>query len=136
MELPATTTFEGGSELLHRRIHEAMATAGKSRAEAAGALDRDGRSTEQWQAALRDVAAGKRRYRIAPLEPEELLEIVEDGAADPTRRIAAAYATSTTGDPAALERVRIAAAASANAETQALLEAAAEGELAESSAQR
>ena len=74
-------------------------------------LERNGRDAAEWLRDLRALTSKAGGYREATIEARALLEVVEDGAAPPERRIAAAAALSGTPEPEARARVRVAAEA-------------------------
>ncbi len=120
--------------VLFERIHEAMAAGGRAgEADARfGALDRRGRTIDDWKRDLRAlVQRAGAGYRQVSLEPDELAQLLESASAPPERRIAAAIALSATGDEATRARLRFAVDACANEELRLVLEHAAEGEVAE-----
>jgi hypothetical protein len=92
-------------------------------------LDRGGRSLEAWRAALGRLLQRGAQYRSAAISDDDVLGVLEDPAARPALRIGAALALRESADPDARRRVRIAAAACADEETRAALEAAAEDHL-------
>jgi len=95
-------------------------------------LDRRGRSVDVWCEALGRLLGGGREesgYRDMALARGPLLDLVEDGAAAPERRVAAAVALSRTGDVQLKQRLRIVAETCADEDMRAALEHAAEGEI-------
>jgi hypothetical protein len=91
-------------------------------------LERGARDAATWR---RDMEAlrEERGYRKKALRIEQLEELLNDPTAPPDRRVGAALAIR--GDDAQRKRIEQAAAASADADLRAALEAAAEGEVAE-----
>ncbi|WP_437738406.1 hypothetical protein [Sorangium sp. So ce1335] len=123
------------TRVLLARVQEVLASRGRAGASARlGALDRKGRSFEDWRGALGGLArggAGGGSYRDTALEVDDLARVLEDGAAPAERRIAAAVALAGSGDPALKRRVRIAAGACADQALRDAIERAAEEELEE-----
>ncbi|WP_437641964.1 hypothetical protein [Sorangium sp. So ce854] len=123
------------TRVLLARVQEVIASRGRAGASARlGALDRKGRSFEAWRGALGGLArggAGGGSYRDTALEVDDLARVLEDGAAPAERRIAAAVALASSGDPALKRRVRIAAGTCADQALRDAIERAAEEELQE-----
>ncbi len=94
-------------------------------------LDRGDRSAETWREAMAGLGERGPGYRGAAIDDEELLAVAEDASAPPERRVGAALALRAWTDDTHRRRVRIAAASSADGDMRAALEAAAEGEIAE-----
>jgi hypothetical protein len=109
--------LERGWRRHREREHDAPAETSLARGE---------RSVEAWTDALR---AGTGQYRERALRFEELTDILDDPRQSPEMRVAAGVALS--GKEGGAERVRIAADTTADPQLEALLEAAAEGEVAE-----
>jgi len=100
-------------------------------------LDRRGRAVEEWLNDLKGMTdRSASDYRTSAWLPEQLAAVVEDAAASPERRLAAAASIAASGDPEARTRVRIAAETSADLELRAALEQAAEGEIPEEALKR
>lgn len=74
---------------------------------------------------LRALLARARGHRDAALDPEELWSVVQDGAAPPKTRVAAAVALRPTLDENGQARLRVAAQASALPRLRVAIEAAA-----------
>jgi hypothetical protein len=72
-------------------------------------LDRAGRSLPQWRRALDRLGKRAGDYRSISLSRDEMTVVVSDPGAKPQHRVAAALALAATGDPDALQRVRVAA---------------------------
>ena len=124
-------TSEARREALHARI-----TAGVEAARAPldlssrlGALDRNGRSAEEWREALRRLAAARDGYRQTGLTRDEVEAALEDPRSSPDRRIGAAYALAAMDPGAASTRVRVVAETVAHEPVRIALERAAAGEL-------
>jgi len=115
---PTTAAYE--------RISEAVdAYRRGARGHAGGELERGERSLAEWVAALKRVGHGAAAtHRAAPVDPDRLLELVEDASARPVTRAAAAVALRATADDATRERVRVAAAASIMPSVRVALERA------------
>ncbi|MFO0616307.1 MAG: hypothetical protein U0414_27190 [Polyangiaceae bacterium] len=134
IELPVV--FSGANlavRALVDRIDRARRRAGASAALARTkltALDRAGRSADAWRSDLTKITAGGGDYRVATFDRDELTRLVDDGGAPPERRVAAVLALRGV-DEGVKRRVRVAAAATADPDLRAALEAAAEGEIAE-----
>ncbi|MBK6514272.1 MAG: hypothetical protein IPG04_09145 [Polyangiaceae bacterium] len=111
---------------VYERIAEAVAAYRRGyRGHAGGGLERGDRSPAEWVAALRRVGHGAgASHRSAPVDPERLLEVVEDASARPVLRAAAAVALGGVSDPRARERIRVAAAASVTPSVRVALERA------------
>lgn len=122
----------GETKALAQRIGEAMALGGAGASAAATELlDRRGRSWSEWREALARLAHDEGDYRNARLAPDDLARVVEDVAATPERRVAAALALRALGDDALVRRARVASAACADPRLRVAIERAAEGQLAE-----
>ncbi len=93
------------------------------------ALDRHGRSAEDYRDALRSLAEDHGGYRGAGLTREDLLDVVGDPQVTPARRVAAAYALSTDPDAAVRLRVEEIAETFADDALRARIESAVKGEL-------
>lgn len=124
-------TGEARREALHARI-----TAGVEAARAPldlsarlGALDRNGRSAEEWREALRRLAAARDGYRQTGLTRDEVEAALEDPRSSPDRRIGAAYALAAMDPGAASTRVRVVAETVAHEPVRIALERAGAGEL-------
>jgi hypothetical protein len=126
-------------EALFERIEQAMSARGQSRVSQVqlAQLDRQRRSLSVWREDLRALLAVEGSgYRGAALGSDQLAEVVEDAGAPTERRVAAAIALSSKGDPEARRRVRIAVEACADRDLRAALERAAEGEIEEAELHR
>lgn len=91
-------------------------------------LARGDRSADRWKSDL-DKALHEQAYRKETVRPADLLRVVSDPSAHPEQRVAAAFAVRSDGE--ARSRIRIAADACADRDTQAALEATLEEELSE-----
>lgn len=79
--------------------------------------------TRAWLAELRALGAGAMAtHRVAPVPPATLLQVVEDPAAPPPARVAAAVALRASGDPDGAARVRVAAETAAHPKLRVALE--------------
>jgi hypothetical protein len=115
---------------LQRRVEEALAAhESQAPAEALAALDRSGRPVDEWRRAVEALIREGTGYRRAGIEADDLLLVVEDGAARPERRVAAAVALASRGDPAARRRVRVAAEACVSPKLRIAIAQAAEGDI-------
>ncbi len=126
-------------EALFERIEQAMAARGRSKVSQVqlAQLDRQRRTLPAWRRDLRALLAVEGSgYRGAALGSDQLAEVVEDAGAPAERRVAAAIALSSKGDPEARRRVRIAVEACADEDLRAALEHAAEGEIEEAELSR
>jgi len=112
-----------------QRARDAASAAANLPQAALDALDRGARSRAQWVEHLCALARRPHGYREGTLDQETLARIVESGGAPPDRRVAAAFALASTGDPAFRRRIRVAAAASGDARLRVVLERAAEQDL-------
>lgn len=89
------------------------------------ALERRGRSPREWITELRRLGAGAGAdHRTAALDPDALVRVLEDPAAPPAARAAAAVAVAP-GDPRLKERIRVAAGTTASPRLRVALEQAA-----------
>ena len=113
------------------RIHQAMVAGGESPAAALAALDRGGRSLAVFREHLLALGEERSDYRRIALPREDILSVLDDPAAPPERRVAAALALSRVDSPEVKERVRIAVSACADEDLKRALSAAAEDELSE-----
>jgi hypothetical protein len=124
----------GAEPALAIRIREAMAAQREHRSSGVRIelLDQGERTAEAWRADLSGLARGSGRYRDRGLSTAELVEVVEDPACSPRRRVAAAFALSH-GEPdePTARRVRIAAEACADDQLRQALDEAAQGQLSE-----
>jgi hypothetical protein len=120
---------EARRDVLHERIRVAMASGGGDlgRAELA-LLDRAGRTLERWREDLGRLLEGA-NYRGVGLDHDSLEQVVSDPAAAPSRRVAAAFALSKTGDRAVRERARIVTEACADERLRVAIRRAVDGEL-------
>jgi hypothetical protein len=129
--VPWSVETSGNAEasVVAARIREATADRGYPGAEdvTLERLDRRGRSADDWLRDLRALGGERSGYREARLDRRELLDLVENGAAPPERRIAAAAVLSV--DPEAKQRARIAAEACAEPRLRVALEKASRGEI-------
>lgn len=113
------------------RIQEVVRGFGSSTASATqlAQLDRHGRDLRTWTEALRRVAADDAGdYRRIGLARDDLARLLAQGDQPPERRIAAAIALASSGDPVERERVRVAARACASEDLRAALDKIAEDE--------
>ncbi|MFO0645901.1 MAG: hypothetical protein U0326_06660 [Polyangiales bacterium] len=94
-------------------IRGAMARAQGGPSAAFELLDRGGRSLDLWRDALKALISG-RAYRDVTLTRDDLSRALDDPEATPERRVGAALALAATGEPEAIERVRVAADACAS----------------------
>jgi hypothetical protein len=94
-------------------------------------LARGDRDMRTWIDGLKRQAHEEGSFRRAATSPEALQRIVENPSSGVEQRVGAAIALSSLGDEA-VKRVRIAAQSSVNEELRIALEAAAEGEIDES----
>jgi hypothetical protein len=122
---------------LAERINEALARAkrGEEERPVAGLLDPAGRSLAAWREALRALVSDA-GYRKSGVTRESLIEVLEDPAAPPGRRIGAALALRGSEHPESKARIRIVADACVDEALQRALEEAAEDELAEGTLER
>jgi hypothetical protein len=122
---------------LAERINQAVERARKGPEErpVAGLLDPAGRPLVVWREALRTLVpdAG---YRTSGVTRESLIEVLEDPAAPPGRRIGAALALRGAEHPESRARIRIVADACVDDALRQALEEAAEDELAENTLRR
>jgi hypothetical protein len=145
----ALTTFRNTSDgvqghpatraALLRRIEDALAARLASQAQVAraAALERHGRPFARWRAELAALAGPDADYRrSAGLARDDLQRVLEDAAAPIEHRVGAAVALAAAGEVDIRRRVRIAAAACADRDLRAALEAAAEEELDEAKLER
>jgi len=115
---------------LVERIREGIAAGHRAgSALAAAKLDPQGRPFAEWRAALENLLQRGADYRDAPVVADELLAVLGDAAAPPPRRIGAALALRSSDLAEVRARVQVAAAACADEEVGAALEAAAQEEI-------
>lgn len=132
------TPDEAQRRVLLDRIQEAMTArdpAGAAQV-AQGRLDRNGRELAAWKEDLASVLRPEGDYRNLRISADDLGGIIVDPQAPAERRVAAAVALSAQEAGEARRRVRIAAQSSADADLQAALEQAAEGEIDEAALSR
>jgi hypothetical protein len=129
---PIAVQTSGADEAvtLERRVREALAAhPAAAPAEALTALDRSGRPVDEWRHAVQALLGAGAGYRRAAIEADALLGVVEDGAARPERRVAAAVALAAQADAGARRRVRVAAEACVSAKLRIAITQAADGEI-------
>jgi hypothetical protein len=129
VEVRVDTLPERERDAFLLRFEEEMAAhRAASRDETAlASLDRGGRTVPEWRTALGKLLAHGDEYRAAPLREGDVVDTLENVAATPGRRIGAALALAHGGDPEAPARIRVAAAACADARVRVALEGIAEG---------
>lgn len=116
--------------VVEARIREAMAARdASSPAEASALLDVPSDGVAAWIASLKRLAKAADAYRTATLGEQRLLELVADARAKVAHRIGAAVVLAERGDPRGLERVRVAADASASPRVRIALETVAKQDL-------
>lgn len=93
------------------------------------ALDRNGRSPDEWRASLKCLAHARDGFRFSGLSREEVQAALSDPHTTPERRIGAAYALSAMDPEQGGAHVRIAAETVAHEPVRVAMERAAEGEL-------
>lgn len=94
----------------------------------AALLDRGDRPISAWCASVRDLCARPGAgYRAATIDPDHLVRVLEARDIPPERRIGAALALSSSGDPALQRRVRVVIDTCADDELRAAIEEAAAG---------
>jgi hypothetical protein len=91
-------------------------------------VERAGRDLATWRAALVKLVSNDEDYRTRP-NIVELECVLEDGRAPIDRRVGAALALQMSSGPEAKARIQVAVESTADPDTAALLEAAAEGEV-------
>ncbi|RLB45805.1 MAG: hypothetical protein DRI90_28025 [Deltaproteobacteria bacterium] len=96
--------------------------------QAVAALDRNGRSPEQWLDALRDLSGSKSDYRSGVINVEKLVEICENPAATAAQRGASAALLMSEGSDDERNRLLRQAGATVYAPLGAVLLAAAQGD--------
>jgi hypothetical protein len=115
---------------LELRIREALATRrGEALPGQLALLDRRGRTVGDWSAAVTGLARAGSSYRAVGLSADDLAAIVVSPDVNPERRLGAALALRAAGDPAAGERIRVAAAQCASGRLRVALERVGEGEV-------
>jgi hypothetical protein len=97
-----------------------------------GALENVGESVSAWITSLRNLAEADTSYRTTTLTEDQLAEIVDDGAARPVHRVAAAVVLATKDRHAGRDRIRIAAEATANPKLRIALTSIANDEIEDS----
>ncbi|MBI5515152.1 MAG: hypothetical protein HY909_15355 [Deltaproteobacteria bacterium] len=130
-----------GTEALVRRVRQAMRVGSTAPGASAGfqLLDRNGRSLDDWKAALQGLLRRGGAYRDAGPSREALQRLVGDAEAPAERRIAAAVALASeepTADNDPRTGIRVAADACAHEPVRDALELAARGELDEATLER
>lgn len=129
---PIVVTTSGADEAaaLARRIEDALAgQAAAAPVEALATLDRAGRPLAEWKRAIVALLGDSAGYRRAGIVADDLFSVLEDGAVRPERRVAAAMALASSGEPAAKARVRAAADACVNTKLRIAILRAADGEI-------
>jgi hypothetical protein len=115
-------------DALFDHIERGRAAAAAVDAPPLDALDRKGRSVEEWRTALGDPAFGEAGFRSAGLGQVELDDVLADPNAPLERRVAAALALRSRDDEAR-RRIRVAAATSADPHLRIALDAASADEI-------
>jgi hypothetical protein len=110
------------------RIARARAVGTDVDASALAQLDRGDRPLAAWRAELRALVRAPVHLRAAGLPVDELYRVLADPEAPAERRVGAALAALEASDPAATERIRVAADGCANPAARAALDALARGE--------
>lgn len=129
---PVVVMTSGAEEAaaLARRVTDALVRqAAGAPVEALATLDRAGRPLAEWTHAIIALLRESAGYRRAGIVADDLFSVVEDGAAKPERRVAAAAALASCGEPAAKVRVRAAAEACVNNKLRIAILRAADGEI-------
>ncbi|WP_437298089.1 PH domain-containing protein [Sorangium sp. So ce426] len=129
---PVVVMTSGAEEAaaLARRVADALAgRAAAAPAETLTALDRAGRPLAEWKHAIIALLQESTGYRRAGIAADDLFSVVEDGAARPERRVAAAAALASSGGPAAQARVRAAVEACVSTKLRIAMLRAADGEI-------
>ncbi|MGK4000917.1 PH domain-containing protein [Sorangium sp. So ce1024] len=115
---------------LASRVTDALAgRAVAAPAETLAALDRAGRPLAEWKHAILALLQESAGYRRAGIVADDLFSVLEDGAARPERRVAAAAALASSGEPAAQARVRAAVEACVGTKLRIAMLRAADGEI-------
>ncbi len=96
-------------------------------------LDRNGRSVEEWRAALAGLAEDATEPRQTGLTRDEVQAALDDPHTSPERRIGAAYALAAMDPDEGVTRVRVVAETVAHEPVRVALEQAADGTLDEAS---
>ena len=86
------------------------------------ALGRGARSADEWLSSLRGLGKGATDYRTGVLPVEELRRVVGDPAAASDVRVGAAVALRVAEGASGVERIRVAADATAAPELRGVLE--------------
>lgn len=112
------------------RIHQAMAAGrlGATSDAVTGALDRAGRSFDDWRQHLRGLTSDA-SYRRVGIAKEAIAAVLEDATAPPERRVAAALSLAPVQDAALLLRIQDVVRASADEGLRTALQAAVDDEL-------
>jgi hypothetical protein len=113
---------------LVQRIEQGRAAAIAAHGPRLDLLDRRGRTLDEWRAVLRDLALAGRGFRGAALSEDDLADVLADPDAPLERRVAAAFALRSRGGDTS-ERIRVAAATTAEPRVRVALEAAAADEI-------
>ena len=122
---------DAAAQALRDRIEAARGPAGDGGAGVADArmLARAGRSAAAWREHLASLLEGVSRYRARSLERADLWVVLEDAAASPELRVAAAVALSAGADADERRRMRVASDSCALRPLRIALEQASEGQL-------
>lgn len=115
-------------DALVARIEEGRARATAGHAPPLDQLDRRGRALQAWLGALRELALGEKGFRGAALSDDDLDDVLSDPEAPLERRLGAALILRARGSDAR-DRIRVAAATSAERRVRVALEAAAADEV-------
>lgn len=129
---PVVVTASSAEEAasLASRVTDALAgRAVAAPAETLAALDRAGRPLAEWKHAILALLQESAGYRRAGIVADDLFSVLEDGAARPERRVAAAAALASSGEPAAQARVRAAVEACVGTKLRIAMLRAADGEI-------
>jgi hypothetical protein len=93
------------------------------------ALARNGRRMDAWRRDLEALLRGGEGYRRVQITREELLTVLENAGARAEHRLTAAVALSVLGGAEDVERIRVAAGATANERVRVALDRVASGDV-------
>lgn len=121
VELPTVGQDDAQQRALVERIEAGRTASAVGTAASSHALERRGRSLDEWRDALSALAASEGGFRVEPLSRDALEREMNDVASAPERRVGAAIALRSLDDGA--PRVRVAAETCADRDMRAALEA-------------
>jgi hypothetical protein len=127
LRVPTSMSEDAVEDYIAQAIRDGAASCHRSTAPQP-AWTRQGRSLTEWIRDMRALHAGAEGYRSAGAVDDELWAVLEDAAATPNERAAAAIALAVRADEEAQQRLRAVADATANPPLQEAILAAVAGD--------